>query len=271
MITENKLSNVDNIHLNKVVFAPYSDLDLTNSQQISAMREAVRAGDAYIFKGVLSFAEITKIISYLTNIGRNSMPAYADLKEGSTDYFVISNNDPRTHIKSVKQSFVFHPWNQNIFNIFDKLRGLFSIHSLMAGLAPEAFLLNTPKDDFIYRLYIQCYPCGGGFLKEHRDPIGAHQLATLVMQMSKKGEDYKTGGLYLRKKNNEKYFVDEQMDVGDVIVYSVGIPHGVDPIDPEKELDFLAFKGRWMMLPTVIKTDKSLLSTIQQPDANQMK
>ncbi len=265
MLAEHEIKNLDNIHLNRVIIAPYSDLDLNNAQQIAAMRNSVKKGDAYILKGALNPEEIQKITAYLTNIGRNSMPAYAELKEGSTDYFVVSNDDPLTHIRSIKQSFVFHPWNQNIFNFFNKLRDLFSIHSLMAGLEKEAFLHNTPKNDFINRLYIQCYPCGGGFLKEHRDPIGEHQLSTLVMQMSQKGKDYQQGGLYLRQKNNEKYFVDDQMDIGDIIVYSVGIPHGVDPIDPATELDWLAFKGRWMLMPTVIKTDKSLLSTIQKP------
>ena len=40
----------------------------------------------------------------------------------------------------------------------------------------------------------------------------------------------------------------EITEVGDIVLFNAQTPHGVATIDPEKEVPWLSFEGRWVML-----------------------
>ena len=82
----------------------------------------------------------------------------------------------------------------------------------------------------------------------HSDPVGPHQLAIPMLIMSKKGEDFFAGGAYLLSGEDRKISIDEITDIGDIIICNALVPHGVDEIDTGSDVDWLAFKGRWVML-----------------------
>jgi hypothetical protein len=43
--------------------------------------------------------------------------------------------------------------------------------------------------------------------------------------------------------------------MGDLLVLSPDVRHGVAPVDPQAELDWDAADGRWMIMPIVIRSD----------------
>ena len=106
----------------------------------------------------------------------------------------------------------------------------------------------------------QHYPSGGGFLAPHIDH-GAIRASkklklnlhyNLLLVMTEKGKDYKTGGGFVVNKN-KVIKVDDYTKVGDVVIYSAKTVHGVLDIDPEIFPDLNSNKGRYVALTTLFK------------------
>ena len=72
--------------------------------------------------------------------------------------------------------------------------------------------------------------------------------------MSRKGEDYRVGGGYAIDEQGNVVDTDALMEKGDVLLFNAEVMHGVAPIDPDEELDWLSFRGRWSMIASTIKT-----------------
>lgn len=82
-------------------------------------------------------------------------------------------------------------------------------------------------------------------MQEHKDPdIGQKLVIDTILSSAPK--DYKKGGLFVRDENNEKLFVDNLVSPGDAIAFYPQISHGVDPIDPDSDIDWNRDDGRWM-------------------------
>ena len=67
------------------------------------------------------------------------------------------------------------------------------------------------------------------------------------MVMSKKGKDFKKGGLFVEI-DNKKINLDNHVNIGDIIIFKADLKHGVETIDPNHKSEILDFKGRWMIL-----------------------
>ena len=103
------------------------------------------------------------------------------------------------------------------------------------------------------RLSIQYYPRGGGALKLHADPVDHHQLVVPSMCLSKKGDDFGEGGVYIEPTPGQRIMVEDVLDWGDVIYFNAQCPHGIEPIDPNEPIDWLSFRGRWAAVFAVNK------------------
>lgn len=243
--------------VNKLEIIRFSKSLLQDQVQLEKMRQGIDNYTVFIIKNVIDPDIIDQIKDYLKGIGSNSFPSYHLLKEGCPDFHRVNHFDQRSYVQSLMHQFVFHPWNQNIFDLFKVMKDIYIIKNILGGFEPEAFLNNTPKDGHIARLSFHCYPTGGGCIKKHADPVGAHQNNVPVLQMSTKGKDYQDGGLYAIAEDGSVIDIDAQMEKGDVLFFNAEIIHGVAPIDPKKNLDWLSFKGRWMMLASVIKSTEN--------------
>lgn len=218
------------------------------------MNENLQNYDAYIIRNMIDVTIIDKVKDYLSNIGQTSLPRYEFLQENCPDFHRIHMLDKRSYVESIMHQFCFHPWNQNIFDLFRVMEKIYKLKNLSANFEENTFLNNTPKDGYVARLSFHNYPVGGGEIKKHSDPIGEHQLTVPILQMSQKGIDYEEGGLYVIGKDNIKIDIDTLMNKGDVFFFQAEIMHGVAPIDPDRELNWMEFEGRWMMLASIIQT-----------------
>jgi len=252
----------------KLEIMPYSKSLLNDREQLEKMRKGIDNHTCFIIKNVIDPEMIDKIKDYLKGIGLNSLPSYHFLKEGCPDFHRVNRFDERSYVQSLMHQFIFHPWNQNVFDLFEVMKEIYILKNILGGLEPEAFLNNTPKDGHIARLSFHCYPSGGGSLKKHADPIGEHQNNVPILQMSTKGKDYTEGGLYVVGEDDEVIDIDSKMEKGDVLFFNAEIIHGVEAIDPTMKLDWLSFEGRWMMLASVIKSieNKETANAIQLED-----
>jgi hypothetical protein len=246
----------------------YSPHLLADSDFIQEIHQGIQNNIGYVFTGVVEPKIIDRLVDYLKSIGRGSLPAYHPLAEGCPNFHRVIQNDKRATVKSLSHQFLFHPWNHDVFNIFEKMRPIYYLKNRIGGFQRDAFLDATPKAGHISRIGFIHYPRGGGMIKRHADPVGQHQLTVPVLQMSRKGEDYRVGGGYSIDERGEILDTDALMDKGDVLFFNAEVIHGVAPVDPDEELDWLSFRGRWSMLASTIKTvaDKNTPDSVQLED-----
>jgi len=197
-----------------------------------------------------------KLTNYLAIIGKNSLPNYYPITDSTPNFHRINNEDPRSYIKGIFHQFNFFPWNQDIFSIFEVCYELFEFKNLANGRQKNNFMTHA-DDDCTARVSVQFYPSGGGYLKAHKDPVGQHQLVLPSITLSDKGADYKEGGLYVVNSQGVYIDLDSKLRKGDVVLFNPNLIHEVKPIDPTHELDWLEFKGRWMLFLAVNKLNNN--------------
>ena len=108
------------------------------------------------------------------------------------------------------------------------------------------FEKNKPSDGQIDRLQIVNYPKGGGELRDHVDPRKNQRVVSGLI-MSKIGEDFKTGGFYFRDKKNKKINIENQLEIGDSVIFYGSIVHGVEPVEPNNKLNWNSYESRWFI------------------------
>ncbi len=226
---------------------------LPTSETIREMRCNLQGGDVYIAKKIVPEDQIRKIKSYLSQIGRSSLPNYEKIEAGCPNSHRLNTHDPRAYVQGCFHQFVFYPWNQDVFAFFDLFQQIFHTKNLLNEIPKEKFLGTQPEEGCTSRLAFQFYPKGKGRLNKHRDPVDFHQLVVPLLLLSKKGEDFSTGGGYLERERGEKIWLEEVGEPGDVVYANAQIPHGVEPIDPGSSADWLDFQGRWIAIFAVNK------------------
>ena len=196
---------------------------------------------------------VRNLISYLSEVGRNSLPNRIPTLPGCLNHHRVFQWDELSYVKGSYHQFSFFPWNKDIFEVFELFRPIYRVRNLLNGLAPERYLGPTPEDDCIGRIAFQFYPRGKGAMNKHQDPVDIHQKIQPILIMTKRGHDFEEGGLYYEAADGTRVYVDEIAEPGDVVWACPQIPHGVEQIDPGAKPDWLSFRGRWSALVAVNK------------------
>jgi hypothetical protein len=178
-------------------------------------------------------------------------------KDGCPDYHRLHDNYPNAYVKQKFHGFYRHNYyikNNQIFNDFGEI---FKLKNFLAGFEDYEFMNNIPSNGILPRFNVHHYPKGGGYQAEHIDPNGPFaQIQTLVIA-SQFGKDFHQGGVFARKGEDDdvKFYLDQFTEVGDLLVLSPAIPHGVEEIDPGLVYSPDTNNGRWVFLPLFLFSD----------------
>jgi hypothetical protein len=230
---------------------------LTNPGLAQQIRQDIIDGDVYVARNVYDRNLVMKIRQYLTNIGSNSLPNYKPIELGCPNFHRLNAWDERAYVKGCFHQFVFFPWNQDVFNLFDLAKETYQVKNVLSNNPRDRFMGLQGNDGCVSRIAFQFYPAGSGGLNKHQDPVDHHQLCVPTLTMSKKGVDFVEGGAYAQTITGGKIYTDDISEPGDVVYFNALIPHGVETVDPDVELDWLSFKGRWMLLFAVNKLNSN--------------
>ena len=182
-------------------------------------------------------------------------PSWHGCLDGVPDFHRIVDDYPGAYVKSRLHAHYFHRFNGNA-DLFAELHDIFRLKNALAGEPEDAFLDAIPSDGVIARIVSNQYPRGGGYQAEHEDPTSPFARIQTIVQASDPGVDFREGGLYVRAgAGEEPVLLDPHSRMGDLLVLSPDVRHGVAPIDPDAELDWSATDGRWMVMPVVIRSD----------------
>ncbi len=110
---------------------------------------------------------------------------------------------------------------------------------------------------------LQHYFRGGGFFGGHTDLIidkisstSNLQTVQLIGVLSNRGEHFETGGAYIETSSG-RIDLDNEAEVGDVIVYDGASYHGVYDIDANHKFTTESQFGRWSALVSLYRLPKN--------------
>lgn len=257
----------EKMKLKKIIYIKEFDKVLKSVNEIKKIKKEISSGKVIIFKNIINNKIISEIKEYLVTIGKGSLPNYHGIYENCPNSHRINRWDNRSYVKACFHQFQFFPWNDDTFDLFNLFRSVFNLKNALNEQPLNKFLDSKSESGCISRVAFQFYPAGIGGMNAHIDPLDFHQSVIPTLVMSKKGEDFKTGGLFIGTEEN-KLNIDDYVNIGDLILFSPQMVHGVDIIDPDnKDNNFLSFTGRWMCLFAVNKlNNNNIISDSQEID-----
>jgi hypothetical protein len=231
----------------------FEDDMTSNPSRIAQIRSQIDEGDVFLLESAVRREWILKVRDYLIQVGRNSLPNYLPIQKGSPNFHRLNRLDERSYVPACFHQFSFFPWNQDVFELFTRFKGIFQLRNLLNRLNANKFLGREPEEECTARLSFQFYPKGIGQMNKHADPVDFHQTVVPMLLMSQKGKDYVQGGGYIENASGKKLFIEDEAGIGDLVLFHAAIPHGVQIIDPTSPEDWVSFEGRWTLLFAVNK------------------
>jgi hypothetical protein len=238
----------------EIVFLEKKEFIFDSLDDIERIKGMLDANNLVIVRGLIAKQPLLDLRAYLHTVGTTSLPSYHHLTTGCPDHHRIIDEDGRAHVLSRMHIYLFFPWNQNLFRLFELCSDAFKLRNATSNILDANYLSRTPKDAYVPRLAVQHYPEYGGYLDKHSDPVWELQKYNISIQMSEFGQDFHSGGLFFETTN-----VDELTHIGDAALFPAQSPHGVHPISatPNKKLDWFSARGRWSLLPSYVSTDRN--------------
>jgi hypothetical protein len=220
--------------------------------------QSIATGDAYIVKAFYPRETVEAFKQRAKALAEATPPSWHPCLDGVPDYHRINDEYEGSWVKARMHGFYFHAFNENR-DILETFKEILELKNHLRGAAPNADFDAVPSAGVISRVVSQHYPVGGGYLREHVDPHSPFALLQTIVQASTPGVDYEGGGLYMRTgESDEPTMLDPYSDVGDLFALTPDVRHGVAAIDPARPLDWSLDRGRWMILPIVIRSDYNM-------------
>ena len=142
----------------------------------------------------------------------------------------------------------------DVFGLFDLFAPAYHLNNAINGWPRHSYLGLSPERGAIARLTFQAYPRGIGYINRHQDVAGPHKFTTMTLALSTKGTDYDVGGTYVGTgEGAPDYDLDGDLKSGDLAYLYSPIVHGVAPIDPDADPNWLALEGKWSCVLAVNK------------------
>lgn len=152
-------------------------------------------------------------------------------------------------------------WCKDIYKGRNMLTKLTKIQNYFYNLDEDYGIKNKKTQHGLFvASRFQQYPKGGGFLSAHKDDaaiksakkLGINLYYNVLLLMTKKNKDYKSGGGFVVK-NNQIIDYEKIADVGDILIYNSKTVHGVLDIDSNSFPDLKTKEGRYIALSTLFK------------------
>jgi len=247
--------------MNNIVYYDWQDFRNSINEQteefITTTVKSLLDGDVFIIRNVISKEKVELIKQKVFRWAQKTDESFQKMIEGVPDFHrkIDKEISKNYTFRSVWHMHNFFRWNKND-EFFNDIDNSWSILKILSGYEENSFINNTPQNIMIDRLQVCQYPKGGGYIEVHSDPYEIRKTL-MCIKMSEKGVDYTEGGLYLLDKNQEKVYVEDNINVGDLYFSFPSVMHGVDKIDSnESEVKWDIIKGRWVILLNTLHSNE---------------
>ena len=228
-----------------------NSINKKNELHVKNLAKKMYNGEAFILRNAAK-KNLKKIIVNLAKLyDKNKKSSFHKMLDGTPNFHRIidSKITKKYSLYAIKHSYFLYNWNIKTKlekNFKESVYRHWRYVKFLAGNSKFKFEKNIPSQNQVDRLQIVNYPHGGGELRDHVDPRTNQRIVSGII-MSKKGVDFEKGGFYFRDKNNKKLNIEDQLEVGDSVIFYGSIVHGVDVVDKHKKIDWKSYKGRWFI------------------------
>lgn len=228
-----------------------SSINSKNKFYIKNLIRKMYDGEAFIVRNAAKKNLKNIIINLAKYYDKKQKSSFHKMLDGTPNFHRIIDKKitKKYNLYAIKHSYFFYNWNIKI-KLEKKFKDGVYRHwryiKYLAGNRKHEFENNIPSQFQIDRLQIVNYPLGGGELRDHVDPRENQRIVSGLI-MSKIGEDFDKGGFYFRDKYNKKLNIENNLEVGDSVMFYGSIVHGVDTVDKSKKLNWKSYAGRWFV------------------------
>lgn len=215
---------------------------------VESIPQRLYAGDAYFLRGAFQKDFLIDLARRVHEYCKRTPSSFHKMVEGCPDFHRIidAETGKKYSFRMAKHSCYFYPWNGDPLQLFKPIYERWRLIKFLSGQRPDEYEKNTPRDGVVDRIQVVRYPSGAGMLETHSDPY-LYQPLIISTYMSKRGEDFERGGFYMMGADNRKVDMENMIGVGDMLIAYATVLHGVDVIDPHKEVDWDSVEGRWFL------------------------
>ena len=238
--------------LRNVVKMPWIEFEgkvlAQNPSFVKDIVKSIYSGDVYILKNAYPKEFCNDLKHKAFEWGKTRPSTFHKIVNGTPDFHRIVNHELAKNysFERIMHHYYFYRWNDDPLGIWPTINARWSILKFLGGFSLDEYVHNTPKDGIVDRIHVHHYPSGAGEIETHSDPY-ENQRTIMGAQMSEKGIDYKTGGLYFIDQNGEKVNADDEIKVGDTYISFPTVHHGVEIIDKGTKVDWENISGRWFL------------------------
>ena len=217
--------------LQELSFNEFSTLCSDDNKRLD-LRNNIMNGDVHVIRQVLAKETSQMILKKIItlNIEISNDPK---ILEGIKNVYFESNNlkAKKTEYSSVDKSWYFFPWNKEEIGLSELIQPIFNNVILLNNQKINEILKKTPIDGFVQRFHLINYPPNSGQISLHIDPLNISQVNSGIY-LTELGLDYKGGGFYVLNDKDEKVELDKHFHIGDMVLFSPGLRHGVSAVEP---------------------------------------
>ena len=142
-------------------------------------------------------------------------------------------------------------WSDDIYEMREVFKKVSRVRNSIYGLPRNFAIEEVAENGYWTASRIHQYPAGGGFFIGHKDTTlldvakekGTGFFQTILV-MSKKGEDFESGGAFINDLDGKRLNIDDSVELGDIVIYNGQTFHGVEDIDPHRKLSLNTINGR---------------------------
>jgi len=218
-----------------------------NSLSVNELKNLIKSEKIIVVSMYFS-NELIKILEDGMKRLKKIPPTWMPLDDNCIDYHRINNEYPGSFVRAKTHSFMFHFYNNMNQELLNKTKFLWYKKLSWRGVSPsdaDRYLAALPSDGYVPRVVSHLYPSGGGYLSRHSDPVNEKNILQTLVVGSKRGKDFKTGGLRIYPNSSEKSIcIDDYIETGDLLMFDQSHDHEVSPVDEGATLDWNSLSGR---------------------------
>ena len=221
---------------------------IDTDMSIQEMTKRIELGEVIIVRNTFSKEKLYEVRRKVHRFGV-STPEKNPPRSAQTECFHrVDNNHPLMIVKRIAHFFRFSYEHQGDEGVFEFMHPINILRNQVAGL-DEKYTFWEDWNGYLSQPAMLHYPAGGGYLANHVDPLHP-QRVELVLAMSQRGEDFKSGGIQIQ--DGDKWVdLESSIQFGDIVMFRPDVPHQVLPIDQDSQLDLQSETGRWIMFSPI--------------------
>ena len=247
-LENNKKSPNELRNVKKIKFESFLKKIKSNKESIKIINNLYH-GDIYLIRNTISKKFISELKRYLVNKAKNNPSSFHKIKEGCPNFNrIIEKKHKKYSVSSFRHAFYFFRWNKEKIKIFKNFDKIWDKIKYLNGYRFNSFKKNTPKNGLIDRIQVHRYPNNSGEIEPHQHHPKNIRII-LNIYLSKKGKDFKHGGIFF-KKNNKKFEIEKKFNVniGDSLIFYSTLIHSVEKVKIDSQVlkrTDKKYSGRW--------------------------